>query len=92
MKVWCIPVNFPNPEKEPEQAEAARTFIGGLKGLKGVSMNKDGFMVLTFTEKEDARCAKWKFEEFSTVSIDMIEGVLTDDGKRLDLHKVLKGE
>ena len=93
MKVWCLPINFPNPEKEPEQAEAARKFLRTLKGLQGVSMNKDsGTMILTFSEIENARAAKWKLEEFSNVGLHIIEGTLTDDNKRLDLHRVVKGE
>ena len=32
MKVWSVPVNFPNPEKEPEQAKAAVSFISMLPG------------------------------------------------------------
>ena len=93
MKVWCVPVNFPNPEHEPEQAEAARNFINRLPGIKGVSFNADsGMVILTFSEIENARAAKWKIEEFCTVGLHIIEGTLTDDGKRLDLHKVLKGE
>ena len=93
MKVWCLPINFPNPDKEPEQAEAARKFLTALKGLQGVSMNKDsGMMILTFTEIENARAAKWKLEEFSPVGLHVIEGTLTDDNKRLRLNKVVKGE
>ena len=93
MKVWCLPINFPNPEKEPEQAEAARKFIQRLNGLRGMSINRDsGMVILTFGEIENARAAKWKLEEFSPVGLHIIEGRLSDDGKRLDLHKVLKGE
>ena len=92
MKVWCVPVNFPNPETEPEQADVARAFIGQMKGLKGVSMNAEsGMVILAFGEIENARAAKWKLEEFSPVGLHIIEGVLTADGKKLDLHKVLKG-
>lgn len=92
MKVWCIPVNFPHPEKEPEQAEAARRFLNTLKGLKGFTMGENGILLLTFTNKSDARMAKWKLEEFCPERLEIIEGVMTDDGKRVDLHRVLKGE
>lgn len=92
MKAWCIPINFPNPEKEQKQAQAARSFIERLNGLKGVSMNESGMMVLVFTEKEDARKAKWKMEEFCPVRIDIIEGTITDDNAELRLNRVLKGE
>ena len=88
MKVWCIPVNFPNPEKEPEQAEAARKFIAHMKGLHGMSV-QDGLVVLTFSEKEDARAAKWKLEEFSPVALHMIEGTLTEDNRKLNLNRVV---
>ena len=88
MKVWCVPVSFPNPEKEPEQAEAARKFIATLKGLTGICPH-EGLMVLTFTEKEDARAAKWKLEEYSN-RLEIIEG--TTDGTTLNLVKVVKGE
>lgn len=92
MKIWCVPVNFPHPEKEPEQAEAARKFIGSLKGLKGVSMGENGIMLLTFIAKEDARAAKWKLEEFCPVRLEIIEGTMTEDGGKLNLNRVLKGE
>ena len=90
MKVWSVPVNFPDPEKEPEQAEAARKFIGMLKGLKGVTMHEKGIMLLTFLKKEDARQAKWKLEEFSTVRLEIIEGTLTEDSAELRLNRLLK--
>ncbi len=93
VKVWCLPINFPNPDTEPEQAEAARKFIQRLNGLRGVSVNQDsGMMILAFGEVEHARSAKWKLEEFSPVGLHIIEGTLTEDGKRLDLRRVLKGE
>ena len=92
MKVWCVPVNFPHPEKEPEQAEAAMKYINAMNGLKGVSMNESGMVLLTFTEIENARSAKWKLEEFAPCGLEIIEGVMSDDGKTLDLHRVLKGE
>ena len=88
MKVWCIPVNFPNPEKDSEQAEAALKFIKTLKGLTGLCPH-NGIVVLTFKEKEDARAAKWKLEEYSN-RLEIIEG--TTDGTTLNLVKVVKGE
>ena len=90
MKVWCVPVNFPNPEKDPEQAESALKFIYNLNGLKGISMHETGIMMLTFIEKEDARAAKWKLEEFCPVKLEIIEG--TTDGRTLNLNRLLKGE
>ena len=92
MKVWGVPVNFPHPEKEPEQAEAARKFIERLKGLKGVSMHESGMMILVFTGVEDARAAKWKLEEFSCVRLEIMEGVMSADGQKLNLKRVVKGE
>ena len=92
LKVWCVPVNFPHPGKEPEQAEAARNFIGNMKGLKGVSMGQNGIMLLTFTEKTDALTAKWQLEEFATVKLPIIEGTVTEDGKTLNCNRVLEGE
>ena len=88
MKVWCVPISVPHPEKEPEQAEAALKFIRTLKGLTGLCPH-NGLVVLTFKEHEDARAAKWKLEEFSN-RLEIIEG--TTDGKTLNLTKVVKGE
>lgn len=92
MKVWCIPVNFPNPEKEPEQAEAATRFLRGMKGITGFCPVKGGMVALVFGSLENARAAKWKMEEFTDVSIPIIEGAISKDGKTLDCRKVLKGE
>ena len=81
-----------SPPKESTLPSAAER-VKALKGLQGVSMNKDsGMMILTFTEIENARAAKWKLEEFSPVGLHVIEGTLTDDNKRLRLNKVVKGE
>ena len=92
MKVWCLPINFPNPDKEPEQAEAAKRFLKTLKGLTGFSTNESGMIILTFSEIENARAAKWKLEEFSPVGLHVIEGTLTEEGKKLNLNRVIKGE
>lgn len=93
LKVWCIPVNAPRPDVEPERAEAARRFLSILPGLKGLSVEKEtGLMVLTFFELERARSAKWKLEEFSPVRLEIIEGTLDDAGKKIELKRVLKGE
>ena len=93
MKVWCLPINFPNPETEPEKAETAKKFVGTFRGFVGMSFYRDsGIMVLAFDGIESARMAKWKLEEFSTIGLHIIEGTLSDNGKKLDLHKVLKGE
>ena len=88
MKVWCVPTNFPDPEKEPEQAEAARRFIGHMNGLRGMSM-QNGVMLLTFAEIGHARAAKWKLEEFCSTRLEIIEGVLSEDNKKLDLHRLI---
>ena len=92
MKVWCLPINFPNPDKEPEQAEAAKRFLKTLKGLTGFSTNEGGMIILTFSEIENARAAKWKLEEFSPVGLHIIEGTLTEEGQKLNLNRVIKGE
>lgn len=92
MKVWCLPINFPNPDKEPEQAEAAKRFLKTLKGLTGFSTNESGMIILTFSEIENARAAKWKLEEFSPVGLHIIEGTLTEEGQKLNLNRVIKGE
>ena len=92
MKVWSIPVRLPNPEAQPEQAQAAAKFIHSFKGLFGVTPHESGMMLLSFTDKADARAAKWKLEEFSTAHVDLIEGTVSDDGKTLNLNRVLKGE
>lgn len=91
MKVWCVPVNFPNPEKEPEQAEAAKAFVAHFTGLIAISPGKNGVVSLVFTEKEYARIAKWKLEEYSPENLEIIEGTMTKDKKVLKLHRVLKG-
>ena len=92
MKVWGIPVNFPNPEKEIEQAEAAVKFLETLKGLHGFCPHESGLMLVVFTRLEDARAAKWKLEEFAEVKLPLIEGTISEDGKKLDCKKVMKGE
>lgn len=88
MKVWCVPVNFPNPEEQPQQAEAALNFIHGLKGLQGICPHNTGVILLTFTAKEDARAAKWKLEEFTSVHLPIVEGTITADGKTLNCNRV----
>ena len=90
MKVWSVPVNLPDPEKEPKEAEAANAFIGSLKGVKGVCPNQDVFL-LVFGSIEDARAAKWRIEEFAPCSLPLIEGSLSADGKTLNCTKVVKG-
>ena len=90
MKVWCVPVNFPNPEEEPEQAEAATRFLKTLAGLWGICPHENGLVLLTFQGRESARAAKWKLEEFSQIGLEIIEGTITQDGKTLNLNKVVK--
>ena len=92
MKVWCVPVNFPNPEKEPEQAEAATRFLRTMNGLTGVCPHESGNVLLVFSGLEDARQAKWKLEEFSQIPLEIIEGTWTEDGKKLNCNKVVKWE
>lgn len=90
MKVWGVPVNFPNPEKEPEQADAAMKFLQRMKGIKGFCPHESGNMVIVFERLEDARAAKWKLEEFAPVPLSIIEGTITKDGKKLNCNRVLK--
>ena len=92
MKVWSVPVNFPNPEKEPEQAKAAVSFISMLPGLKGICPHSEGMVLLAFDAIENARTAKWKLEEFTDADLPLIEGTLTtENGKqKLNCNKVLK--
>ena len=92
MKVWGIPVNFPNPDEEPEAAEAAVKFIKAMKGVHGICPHKSGLILIVFPALEDARAAKWKLEEFTDVDLPVIEGNIDDDGKTLNCTKVLKGE
>lgn len=92
MKVWCIPVNFPDPAKEPAQAQAAKAFLEQLTGFVAMSPGENGLTVLAFNEKQYARIAKWKLEEFSTESLEIIEGTITKDKKFMKLHRILKGE
>ena len=89
LKAWCVPVNFPNPEEQPEQAEAARKFIQMFKGMHGLCPQKNGMVLLVFTEKEDARAAKWKLEEFADFRLPIIEGIVSEDGQKLSCRKVL---
>ena len=88
MKVWCVPAKFPDPDEQPEQAEAAVKFLSTLKGLHGLSMSENGVMIISFTEKSNALSAKWKLEEFADAPLPIIEGVVSADGKKLDLKKV----
>lgn len=89
MKVWGVPVNFPDPDKEPEQAEAATRFLKTMKGLKGICPHEKGIVLLVFDAVENARAAKWKLEEFATIKLDIIEGTLSEDAKKLNCHRVL---
>ena len=89
MKVWSVPVNLPNPDQEPEQAEAAGKFVRRMKGLKGICPHGDGMALLVFDDLGNARSAKWKLEEFSQIGLEIIEGTLTNDGKTLNCNKVL---
>lgn len=91
MKVWSIPVRLPNPDEKPEQAQAAARFIHSFKGLYGVTPHESGMTLLTFTDKADARAAKWKLEEFSMAHVDLIEGTVADNGQTLNLNRVVKG-
>lgn len=90
LKVWCVPVTLPNPEEEPEQAAAAVRFMKTFKGLHGISKHETGPMLLCFTEIENARAAKWKLEEFTDCGLPIIEGTVTEDGKKLNCSRVLK--
>lgn len=92
MKIYSVPANFPNPETEPEQAEAATKFLKTLKGLKGICPHKSGGILLCFHEIGDARAAKWKLEEFTNDELPIIEGTVTKDGKTLNCTKVIKGK
>lgn len=90
MKVWCLPINLPDPETEPEQARAAGMFIGSLKGLKGVC-KAEGCDVLAFDSIEGARGAKWRLEEYNATGLEIIEGRMTRDGKQVSLQRIVKG-
>ena len=90
MKVYCLPINLPDPEKEPAQAQAAGQFIGSLRGLVCVA-NAEGHSVLAFESIEYARAAKWRLEEYNATGLEIVEGRMTRDGKRVDLHKIVKG-
>ena len=90
MKVYCLPINLPDPEKEPAQAQAAGLFIGPLKGLVCVAQ-AEGNSVLAFESIENARAAKWRLEEYNATGLEIIEGRMTRDGKQVDLHKIVKG-
>ena len=92
MKTWGVPVNLPNPEKEPEQTQNAMRLLRVMRGLMGFCPHESGNTLIVFDTIENARAAKWKLEEFSAVGLHIIEGKLMEDGKTLDLHKVLKGE
>ena len=90
MKVYCLPINLPDPEKEPAQAQAAGLFIGPLKGWVCVAQ-AEGNSVLAFESIENARAAKWRLEEYNATGLEIIEGRMTRDGKQVDLHKIVKG-
>lgn len=92
MKVWCVPVSMPNPEKEPEQVKAALAFLHHMTGIKGICPHSEGMLLLAFDEIENARKAKWKLEEYTDVSLPLIEGNMRQkDGKNvLDCKRVVK--
>ena len=97
MKVYCLPINLPDPEKEPEQAQAAGRFIGSLKGVVCVCssanweiISQDPVSVLAFDSIENARVAKWRLEEYNATGLEIMEGRLSRDGKQVDLHKIVK--
>lgn len=90
MKVYCLPITLPDPETEPAQAQAAGRFVGSLKGLVCVAQ-AEGNSVLAFNSMENARSAKWRLEEFNATGLEIVEGRMTRDGKRVDLHKIVKG-
>ena len=91
MKVWGIPVNFPNPEEQPEAAEGAVKFIKTLKGVHGICPHQSGLVVLTFPELSDARAGKSKLEELTDVDLPIIEGRISEHGKTLNCIKLRKG-
>jgi hypothetical protein len=93
-----LPINLPDTEKEPAQARAAGLFIGSLKGVVCVCssenweiISQDPVSVLAFDSIESARAAKWRFEEYNATGLEIMEGRLSRDGKRVDLHRVIKG-
>ena len=51
----------------------------------------EGNSVLTFNTIENARAAKWRLEEYNATGLEIMEGRMTRDGKRVDLHKIVKG-
>lgn len=91
MKAWCVPVNLPG-EDDKAGKEGALRFLKTLNGLKGICPHESGNTLLVFDRIESARAAKWKLEEFTPVRLDIIEGTLSADEKKLDCKKVLKGE
>jgi len=88
MKVWCVPVRLPG-EDDTEGRENATRFLNTLKGLQGFCPHESGATLLVFDKIESARAAEWKLEEFTPEHLDIIEGTLTADKKKLDLHRVL---
>ena len=92
MKVWVIPVNIPDPEKDIAEAEAARQFIAGMVGFVGFApIAGSSNTGVIFDSIEKARSAKWRFDEFMEGGgAAIIEGTLSKDRRALVLHRVLK--
>lgn len=87
MKVYCVPLDVPNPDKDPQGAETARKFIASRPGVVAFCPY-EGKMILCFDTIENARSTAWKLEEFmSDGKIKVIVGVKV--GNTLNLTKVV---
>lgn len=89
MKTWGVPVNLPNPEKEPEQTQNAMRLLRVMRGLMGFCPHESGNTLIVFDTIENARAAKWKLEEFTEAKLEIIEGTLSEDRKKLNVNRVV---
>lgn len=87
MKVYCIPLDVPNPDTDPQGAETARKFIASRPGVVAFCPY-EGKMLICFDTIENARSTAWKLEEFTPEGkIKIIVGVKVGDA--LNLTKVV---
>ena len=89
MKTWSVPAKLPNPEKEPEQTQSAMRLLRTMRGLIGFCPHDSGNTLIVFDTIESARAAKWKLEEFTTTKLEIIEGTLSEDRKKLNVNRVV---
>ena len=61
-----------------------------MRGLTGFCPHDSGNSLIVFDRIENARAAKWKLEEFTNCKLELIEGTLSEDRKKLNCNRVVK--